>query len=881
MRTDTPQPILLKDYKPSAYLIDHADLDVRLAPTTTRVVARLSMRPNPAWSGRRPALRLDGENLDLKRVALDGNTLPDDGYVCDEESLTVSSVPDDAFTLETEVMIDPKANTALSGLYLSSNIFCTQCEAEGFRRITWFLDRPDVLARYRVRIEADTATVPILLANGNPVDGGDLDGGRHFAVWEDPFPKPSYLFALVAGDLAMVEDNFTTASGRKVTLRIFVEHGKEDRCDWAMASLKKSMAWDEQAFGREYDLDIFMIVAVSDFNMGAMENKGLNVFNDKYILARPDTATDQDYVNIEAIIAHEYFHNWTGNRITCRDWFQLCLKEGLTVFRDQEFTSDMRSRAVKRIGDVRLLRTHQFPEDAGPLAHPVRPASYMEINNFYTATVYEKGAEVVRMIHTLIGAAAFRQAMDLYFERHDGEAATMEDFVQCMTDASGRDLSQFFRWYEQAGTPEVVAEWRYDPAAKTFDLDLSQTIPDTPGQAGKAPHHIPLGIGLVDEHGHDLPLHLEGHGAMNAPVLELTDDRQHFRFTGVPVRPVLSLNRGFSAPVKLSAGLPVEDRLFLMAHDSDPFNRWESGQNVARRLIIEAMQAMGQGNGRPSVRDYADALAKCLADPDLDPAFKAQMLAVPSETDLASHLGRNVDPQALHDARNSVRAATAGRMHDVLSSLWASLASSAPYSPDASSTAQRSLRHAVLSLIAAADPHEGATLALAHFEGAGNMSEMAGALSVLSTLDRPERQTALETFYDRFKDDHLLVDKWLSYHAVWPFEGCGETIESLKQHPAFNLKQPNKVRALVGVFASLNMVRFTAPDGSGFRLVAETIKQLDALNPQVAARMAAAFKSWRVLETHRRAAARNALEDILTVQNLSRDTYEIVSKSLN
>jgi aminopeptidase N len=678
----------------------------------------------------------------------------------------------------------------------------------------------------------------------------------------------------------MVEDHFVTASGRKVTLRIFVEHGKEDRCDWAMASLKKSMAWDEKAFGREYDLDIFMIVAVSDFNMGAMENKGLNVFNDKYILARPDTATDQDYVSIEAIIAHEYFHNWTGNRITCRDWFQLCLKEGLTVFRDQEFTSDMRSRPVKRIADVRLLRTHQFPEDAGPLAHPMRTAAYMEINNFYTATVYEKGAEVVRMMHTLIGAKAFRRAMDLYFQRHDGEAATVEDFALCMADASGRDLTQFFRWYEQAGTPEVVADGKYDARKQTYYLHVTQNIPDTPGQSAKKAHHIPLGIGLVGPDGQDMPLDLDGTGTLNDPLVEVTRKTQRFRFCNVKHKPVLSLNRGFSAPVKLTAGLPMEDRLFLMAHDSDPFNRWESGQNVARRLIIETMAARNRKPSARAVRQYAEALRKCLDDETLDPAFKSLMLSVPGETDLASFIGKNVDPQRLHDARNSVRAMTGQVLHDRLIELLASENATAAYSPDAESCARRSLQHSALALLAAADCAEGAELALKQFRAAGHMTDKANALSVLSLLDTPEREDALDAFYEDYKDDHLVVDKWLSLNAQWPFQGCAGRIEDLMQHPSFSLTRPNRVRALIGAFASANMSQFASADGSGFDLVGRVIIELDAINPQVAARMAASFKSWRVLESGRRKLAERTLKMIVSSKDLSRDTFEIVSKSL-
>ncbi|MEO1160868.1 MAG: aminopeptidase N, partial [Pseudomonadota bacterium] len=586
MRTETPPTIHLKDYKPSDYLIDHVSLDVALQPTATGVVSTLKMRPNPASKTVNAPVRLDGEALELKSIAINGETIGDNRYTLSENQLVIDDVPEGKFELTIETQCNPDANTALSGLYRSNGVYCTQCEAEGFRRITYFLDRPDVLATYQVRVEADRESVPVLLANGNPVETGDLDDGRHFAVWHDPWPKPAYLFALVAGDLACVTDHFTTMSERKVELRIYVEQGKQDRCDWAMESLKASMAWDETAFGREYDLDIFMIVAVSDFNMGAMENKGLNVFNDKYILARADTATDQDYVNIEAIIAHEYFHNWTGNRITCRDWFQLCLKEGLTVFRDQEFTSDMRSRAVKRIQDVRTLRSHQFPEDAGPLAHPVRPQSYIEINNFYTATVYEKGAEVVRMFKTLLGAEKFANALNIYFDRHDGDAATVEDFVTCMEEASGRDLAQFFNWYNHAGTPSVNTRLDWDQAAGTATLTVSQSLSATPGQSDKPDMHIPLATGLIGPDGCDMELVLSDGQRIDSGILELRSARQSWTFTGITDRPVLSINRGFSAPVNLTTGQRDEDLLFLMANDHDAFNRWEAGQTLSRSIIM-------------------------------------------------------------------------------------------------------------------------------------------------------------------------------------------------------------------------------------------------------------------------------------------------------
>ncbi|WP_373504380.1 aminopeptidase N, partial [Aestuariivirga sp.] len=640
MKTETPQTIRLEDYKPTPYLIESVHLDFHLEPTATQVRALLTMTPNPNSVEAGAPLVLDGEKIALVSVKLDGVLLTDEQFSTTDQSLTIAEVPQGPFVVEIVTICNPKANTQLSGLYVSGGIFCTQCEAEGFRRITYFYDRPDVMARFTVRMEADAALFPVLLSNGNRRTRGIIEeNGRHFAIWDDPFPKPSYLFALVAGDLAAVHDSFTTMSGRKVELGIYVEKGKEDRCAWAMEALKSSMRWDEKRFGLEYDLGVFNIVAVPDFNMGAMENKGLNIFNDKYILALPDTATDLDYVNIEAIIAHEYFHNWTGNRITCRDWFQLCLKEGLTVFRDQEFTSDIRSRPVKRIADVKTLRARQFPEDGGPLAHPVRPSAYMEINNFYTPTVYEKGAELCRMLQTLIGEQAFRKAMDLYFERHDGEAATVEDFVTCMADASGRDLTQFFSWYEQAGTPQVIAEGAYDPVAKTYTLTLEQRTPPTPGQPDKVPLHIPLGIGLVEPDGDDMPLALEGHGTLNSPVIELTERRQTFRFTGVAKRPALSLNRGFSAPIQLTVNTSTEDQLFLMGRDRDSFNRWEAGQTLGRALILSRYDGAASAN---SAKSYAAALKSILDDSAADAAFKAAMLGLPTEGEIAAAIGRDV-----------------------------------------------------------------------------------------------------------------------------------------------------------------------------------------------------------------------------------------------
>ncbi|MCF8477410.1 MAG: aminopeptidase N, partial [Pseudolabrys sp.] len=633
MRTDIGQPIRLKDYRQPDWLVDTVDLDIALHPTRATVRATLRLTPNP----QAPAapLLFDGDGLTLVALKIDGAELAKDSYIAAPDKLTIPQPPNRPFTLEIETLVDPTANTQLSGLYRSSGTYCTQCEAEGFRRITYFPDRPDVMAVYTTRIEADKTQAPVLLSNGNLIESGDLPGGRHFATWHDPHKKPSYLFALVGGDLACVEDHFVTASGRKVTLRIYVEHGKQDRCGYAMDSLKRSMRWDEEVFGREYDLDIFMIVAVSDFNMGAMENKGLNVFNDKYVLASGDTATDSDFAGIEAVIAHEYFHNWTGNRITCRDWFQLCLKEGLTVFRDQEFSSDMRSRPVKRIADVRGLRAAQFIEDSGPLAHPVRPEAYKEINNFYTSTIYEKGAEVVRMVHTLLGPDQFRAGMDLYFERHDGEAATIEQFIQCFADVSGRDMAQFMRWYSQAGTPEVTVSGAFDANAKSYTLTCKQVVPPTPNQSTKLPMVIPLVTGLVGPDGSDLALTLSNGGNVERGVLVLDEAEKIFTFTGVNARPVPSINRGFSAPIKLVSDLDGGDLAFLAAHDSDPFNRWQALQTTAMRLLTDNVARLRAGQTARSDDGLIAAMAAILDDAALEPAFVALALTPPGEGDVA------------------------------------------------------------------------------------------------------------------------------------------------------------------------------------------------------------------------------------------------------
>jgi aminopeptidase N len=879
MRTDEARPVRLEDYRPPDWLVDTVELDVSLDPSGTRVRATLALRPN--GNGAAPApLVLDGDGLSLAGLALDGAPLPSEQYVATPDRLTIAQPPQRPFHLAIDTVVDPSANTQLSGLYRSGRIYCTQCEAEGFRRITYFPDRPDVMAVYTTRIEAEKAEAPVLLANGNLTQSGDVAGtNRHFAVWRDPFPKPSYLFALVGGTLGCVNDSFTTMSGRKVALKIYVEPGKEDRCGWAMESLKRAMHWDETAFGREYDLDIFMIVAVSDFNMGAMENKGLNIFNDKYVLASPETATDTDYERIEAIIAHEYFHNWTGNRITCRDWFQLCLKEGLTVFRDQEFSADERSRAVERIGDVRGLRAHQFVEDAGPLAHPVRPRLYHEINNFYTTTVYEKGAEVVRMLKTLLGAENFRKGMDLYFARHDGEAATVEQFVQCFADASGKDLAQFMLWYSQAGTPEVVATGAYDARARTYRLDVAQTLAPTPGQPSKEPMVIPLAIGLVGSDGRDLALKPIS-GSIEHGVITLAKPAETFVLGDIGEPPVLSLNRGFSAPIKLTANLSADNLRFLAARDRDPFNRWQALQTIATRLLLDNVAALRAGGMLRQDAGLTDALAAILADGTLEPAFVALMLTLPGETDIAREIGRDVDPDAIFAARTALRAAIGEQLRVPLFDHYRRLSESGPYKPDAADAGRRALRNTCLDLLVATRRSDAIALAARQYQAADNMTDRMAALSTLSLVDAPERTAALDDFYSRYAGDPLIIDKWFTLQATIPEPATLDRVKALTAHPAFSFGNPNRVRALVSAFAMANQKELNRPDGAGYDFVADTVLMLDPKNPQLAARLLSAMKSWRVLEEGRRARAEQALQRVASAPSLSPDVGDIVRRAL-
>jgi aminopeptidase N len=862
MRTDTPQPIRLADYTPPAFLIDETELTFLLDPNHTRVKARLTIRRNGDHDH---PLRLNGERLKPVSVALDGRVLTGEERTVDAEWLTVPNVPD-AFTLETEVEIDPENNKALEGLYMSGGRFCTQCEAEGFRKITWFADRPDVLSRYTVRIEADRG-FHRLLANGNLVEAGELPGGRHFAVWNDPFPKPCYLFALVAGELDELADSFVTMSGRTVELRIYVDPGMAPRAYYAMDALKRAMKWDEDAFGREYDLDLFMIVAVRDFNFGAMENKGLNIFNSALLLADPATATDMDYERIESVVAHEYFHNWTGDRITCRDWFQLCLKEGLTVFRDQEFSADMRGHAVQRIKDVKSLRARQFPEDAGPLAHPVRPSSYLKIDNFYTATIYEKGAEVIRMLKTLLGPEDFRRGMDLYFERWDGQATTVEAFIGCFADASGRDLSDFFRWYEQAGTPTVSLKPAYDATSKTLELTLEQVTTPTPGQPKKRPLPIPVAIGLLDGDGRPL---------RQTEVIVLDEEKTTVRFENVAAEPVISALRGFSAPVRLDHAVPTKDRYIQLAADPDLFNRWEAGQELARDLIL--CRAAGKPNEVGETR-FAEAVGRGLNDQAAEPAFKALMLALPSEQDLAMAM-QPADPHAIREARELLRTRMAVHLGEILRRLHGGMQDAGEFSPDAESAGRRALRNAALDLLAADTHSENVIRAVGHFEAAANMTDAIGGLNALIQIGGEPCESALAAFHARWKDEPLVLDKWFAVQARDPSDGALGRVLALTAHPDFDVKNPNRLRALVQTFASANPARFHDPKGSGYRFLADQILTVDGFNPSVAARLVEPLGGWRRYQPKLGELMKAQLERIVAHPGLSKNVYELASKAL-
>ncbi|MGK5095062.1 aminopeptidase N [Deltaproteobacteria bacterium TL4] len=880
MSETSPQTVYLADYTPPAYWIDTIDLHFELQDSFTQVRSKLSLRRSKYASTTEP-LVLNGHSMELISIKIEGTPLKPEEYSTEAETLTIPGVPE-TFTLEVETRIKPHENTSLEGLYQSKGMFCTQCEAEGFRKITYFIDRPDVMANYTTTIVADKTRYPVLLSNGNCVAQGDLDQDRHWVKWEDPFKKPCYLFALVAGDLVHIEDQYLTMSGRKVTLQIFVEKENIDKCEHAMLSLKQSMQWDEERYGLEYDLDIYMIVAVNDFNMGAMENKGLNIFNSKYVLARPDTATDTDYENIQGVIGHEYFHNWTGNRVTCRDWFQLSLKEGLTVFRDQEFSSDMTSRAIKRIDDVNILRTHQFREDSGPMAHPIRPESYMEINNFYTMTVYDKGAEVVRMIQTLIGKDHFKKGLRHYLKKHDGQAATTDDFVSAMEEGSQIDLAQFRLWYSQAGTPELQVKTNYDEKAQTYTLTIAQSCPPTPNQEKKKPFHIPVSMGLLSQEGKNLPLQLAGESQPSPTatrVLSLRQAEETFHFVNLAQAPIPSFLREFSAPVKLHYEYSDQELAFLMAKDCDDFNRWEAGQQLVIGTLLQQLQAYQEQRKLSLADHFVSAFQTLVETPDLDKSLLALMLTLPSELYL-SELVEVIDVVAIHEVRKWVRNTLSTRLKDSLLALYHDNQDRGPYQTTPEAMGKRKLKNVCLShLILLGDPSM-CRLGFDQFQHSPNMTDAMDALNALIHVDCQERQLALDAFYQKWKSDPLVIDKWLALQATSQLPDTLTQVKTLMRHPAFEIKNPNKVRSLIGTFCHGNPLRFHDQSGAGYEFCADQILTLDPMNPMIAARLLTPFTRWKKYDPTRKKLMQLQLERMLQTPNLSKDVYEIVSKSL-
>ena len=891
MKEAQARNIYLKDYQVPDFFIDETHLNVSLYEEETFVEARLKIRRNPASGNQHAALVLNGKQLQLLELALDGKALENNQYSQDAESLRIEEVPD-VFELTSRVSIKPQENTSLEGLYKSSNKFCTQCEAEGFRKITWYLDRPDVLSSFTTRIEADKALYPVLLSNGNKTDSGDCSepekAGRHWVSWHDPFLKPSYLFALVAGKLQSVDDRFITCSGREISLQIFVEEKDLDKCDFALSSLKKAMAWDEEVYGREYDLDIFMIVAVDDFNMGAMENKGLNIFNTSCVLARQETSTDFSFQRIEAIVAHEYFHNWSGNRVTCRDWFQLSLKEGFTVYRDSEFSADAGSRAVKRIDDVNFLRTVQFAEDAGPMAHSVRPESYMEISNFYTVTIYEKGAEVVRMMANLLGPELFRKGTDLYFDKFDGMAVTTEDFVATMEEVSGLDLAQFRRWYSQAGTPVLTVAGVYDEHAKTYTLTIEQSCPPTPGQKRKDNFYIPFAMALLDSSGRELMLNLQGEeeAPSTSKVLTIKDKKQQFVFTGIEARPVPSLLRSFSAPVKMQMSYSRDELMFLMSHDPDGFVRWEASQQLSLQIIDELM--MQRQNGKALIVDeriikaIESVLDAALSDADIDRAMLARLLVLPSEAYIAE-LAEVIDVDAIHEIREFLRREIALRLENKLRAVYQGMQSDKPYHVTADDIAQRALKNTVLNyLTLLGDEH--IDVCFMQYQQADNMTDQSAALRALlsGTSARAEelKRQALEQFYEKWQQEALVVEQWLSIQAGLPDKENLPAVLELTRHASFDIKNPNKVSSVIGAFCHQNLVGFHHESGSGYEFLADYVIKLNSINPQIASRLLSPLTHWKKQQPHRQVLMKQQLKRILKTENLSKDVYEIVSKSL-
>ncbi len=878
MKESQPKAIYLKDYKAPDYWIDKTDLVFDLHEDHALVTSTLLIRQNEKTSQAGFAdLVLSGIELELLSVSIDGRVLAEDEYRQGTTDLTIP-IDRDQFVLEIKNRIKPQENTSLEGLYKSNGMFCTQCEAEGFRKITYYLDRPDVMSTFSTKVIADKERYPVLLANGNDVACGELPGGRHWVKWEDPFKKPSYLFALVAGDLQHIEDSYTTMKGREVKLRIFTEAHNIHKCDHAMTSLKKSMKWDEEVYGREYDLDIFMIVAVDHFNMGAMENKGLNIFNSSCVLASPETATDARYQRIEAIVAHEYFHNWSGNRVTCRDWFQLSLKEGFTVFRDSEFSADMNSRGVKRIEDVAMLRTAQFAEDAGPMSHPVRPESYMEISNFYTVTVYEKGAEVVRMIHSLLGEDAFRKGSDLYFQRHDGQAVTCEDFIKAMEDASGKDLGQFRRWYSQSGTPVITVMDDFDEKTGHYALTIEQSCPSTPGQETKEPFHIPLKLALLDSEGKSLALNEQG---QKEQVLDIKSSKETFLFDNMPCKPVPSLLRGFSAPVRLHYPYSKDELVFLMRHDSDSFNRWDACQRLAMAEINQLIEVMAQGETGQPDQQLIGAFGHVIADTTLDLAVKAEMLMLPSEAAIAEQ-SASIQPELIHKARKQIKQAVAKAYQSELLNLWRALSQDKPYKPEAADIAERTLKNICLGYLVAIDNNDYLDIAEKQYQQSGNMTDRFAALSCVVNAEKHDQQAVedlLADFLRRYQDDANVMDQWFSVQAASSELGTLEHVQSLMKHERFDVTSPNKLRALIGAFTQ-NMVRFHSDDGAAYQFLADLVIEFDNKNPQLASRLLQPLTRWKKYEPGCQQRMKKALERIKQEPQLSTDVYEVVNKSL-
>ncbi|KAJ4712047.1 puromycin-sensitive aminopeptidase-like [Melia azedarach] len=886
-KMDTPKEIFLKDYKMPDYYFDTVDLKFSLGEEKTIVSSKITVFPRVEGSS--SPLVLDGQDLKLVSIKVNGGELKEGDYRLDSRHLILPSPPSGTFTLEIVTEIYPQKNTSLEGLYKSSGNFCTQCEAEGFRKITFYQDRPDIMAKYTCYIEGDKSLYPVLLSNGNLVQNGDLEGGRHYALWEDPFKKPCYLFALVAGQLESRDDTFTTRSGRKVSLRIWTPAQDVPKTAHAMYSLKAAMKWDEDVFGLEYDLDLFNIVAVPDFNMGAMENKSLNIFNSKLVLASPETATDADYAAILGVIGHEYFHNWTGNRVTCRDWFQLSLKEGLTVFRDQEFSSDMGSRTVKRIADVSRLRNFQFPQDAGPMAHPVRPHSYIKMDNFYTVTVYEKGAEVVRMYKTLLGSQGFRKGMDLYFKRHDGQAVTCEDFFAAMRDANDADFANFLQWYSQAGTPLVKVTSSYNAEAHTYSLKFSQEVPPTPGQPVKEPMFIPVAVGLLDSSGKDMPLYSVYHDGklqyvasnnqlVHTTVLRVTKKEEEFVFSDISEQPIPSLLRGYSAPIRLESDLADSDLFFLLAHDSDEFNRWEAGQLLARQLMLSLVADFQQNKPLVLNPKFVDGIRSILSDSSLDKEFIAKAVTLPGEGEIMDMMAV-ADPDAVHAVRTFIRKQLASELKAEFLSTVEKNRSSEEYVFNHPNMARRALKNIALAYLASLEDPDITELALHEYKTATNMTDQFAALAAISQNPGKVRDEVLDDFYSKWQHNFLVVNKWFALQAMSDVPGNVENVRKLLNHPAFDLHNPNKVYSLIGGFCG-SPVNFHAKDGSGYKFLGEIVVQLDKLNPQVASRMVSAFSRWRRFDETRQSLAKAQLEMIMSTNGLSENVFEIASKSL-